>query len=314
MTATLPTAGDVAATADRLRSHLTPTPLVESPALGEGVLLKLETLQPTGAFKVRGAFAALGLLPAGTRVVTASAGNHALGIAHAAAAFGLDATVVCPKNASRVKLAALGRYPARLVRHGQTYDEAEHHALGLAVDGMHYVSPYNDPDVVAGGGTVAVELLAELDGPLTIVCPVGGGGLASGVALFATTRPGVQVIGVESEAGGAMSAALAAERIVQVELRPTLADGLGGNLEPGAITFELVRRHVATMVLVSEAEIEAAIRFCCSEHGLVVEGAAAASVAAVMSGRVAMVEGRVVALLTGRNIDPATLARVLGTV
>lgn len=314
MSGALPTAADVADAADRLRPHLTPTPLVESPALGDGVLLKLESFQPTGSFKVRGALASLGRLPAGERVVTASAGNHALGVAHAAAVFGLDATVVCPENASPAKLAALGCYPVRLVRHGLSYDEAEGLALELAAEGPRYVSAYNDPDVVAGGGTVAVELLAELDGPLTIVCPIGGGGLASGVALFGTTRPGVRIVGVESEAGGAMSAALSAGRIVRVELRPTLADGLGGNLEPESITFELVRRNVAGTVLVSEEEIEAAIRFCCSEHGLVVEGAAAASVAAVMSDRLGSVEGRVVALVTGRNIDSPTLARVLASI
>jgi threonine dehydratase len=312
MTSALPTLDDVAAAAARLRPHLEPTPLLESPVLGDGVLLKLETSQPTGSFKVRGALSALGLLPAGERVIAASAGNHALGVAHAAAVFGLDATVVCPQNASPAKLTALGRYPARLVRRGQSYDEAERHALALAAQGGRYVSPYNNPDVVAGGGTLAAELLAEVEGPMTIVCPVGGGGLISGIGLVASTRPDVQVVGVESEAGDSMRASLAAGRIVPVEQRATLADGLAGNLEPGSITFELVQRCVAGIVIVSEAEIEAAIRFCCAEHGLVVEGAAVTSVAAVLNGRLGAVEGRVVALLTGRNIDLPTLARVLG--
>jgi threonine dehydratase len=313
MTRTIPASADVAAAAELIRQHLPETPLIASPRLGPRAWLKLESLQPTGSFKIRGALAALSRLAAGTRVVTASAGNHGLGIAHAAAVFDLEATVVCPENASPAKLAALERYPARLERHGASYDEAERRALELAAGDMRYVSAYNDPDVIAGGGTAAIEVVARLAGPLTIVCPVGGGGLISGVAVAAAARPDVQVIGVQSEAGDAMRASLAAGRIVEVEQQPTIADGLAGNIEPGSITFELVQRNVARIVLVSEREIAAAVRFCCTEHGLVAEGAAATSVAALMTGRVGALEGTVVALLTGRNIDARTLARVLET-
>jgi len=292
---------------ERIRPHLPPTPVLASPALAPGALLKLETLQPTGSFKVRGALAALTRLAPGERVVAASAGNHALGIAWAAAVLGIEATVVVPETASPAKLSALERFPVELVRHGAGYDEAERHALELAAKGRRYVSAYNDPDVIAGGGTLALELPDE---PLTIVCPVGGGGLCAGVALWASDLPHVKVVGVEAEASRAVSSAVAVGRIDPVEVGPTLADGLAGNLEPGSVTVELVQRYVAEVVSVTEAEIEEVIRFLACEHGLVAEGAGAVATAALLAGKVA-VAGHPVALVTGRNVDPRTLARIL---
>jgi len=307
-----PLRADVQAAWRRIWRYLGPSPLLPSPALAEGALLKLETLQPTGSFKVRGALSALTLLPRGTRVVCASAGNHGLGVAYAARLLGLEATVVCPQGASAAKVEALRRLRVRLVLHGATYDEAERHALTLAAaEGLRYVSPYNDTQVIAGQGTIAVELMRELRAPFTVICPIGGGGLAAGVALALSSLPGVRVVGVECEASAAMRAALDAGRIVPVPVRPTLADGLGGNLEPGSVTFELCRDHLAGVVVVCEQEIEAAIGFLAREHGLVVEGAGAAAVAAVLAGR-ASLRGRAVCLVTGRNIEPQTLTRVLG--
>lgn len=291
----------------RIRPHLPLTPLIASPSLAAGALLKLETFQPTGSFKVRGALAALTRLAVGEGVVAASAGNHALGIAWAAQALGIEATVVVPETASPAKLSALERLPVELVRHGVTYDDAERHALELAADGRRYVSAYNDPDVIAGGGTLALELPDE---PLTVVCPVGGGGLCSGIALWVSGLPGCRVVGVEAEASPAVSAAVAAGRVVPVEVGPTLADGLAGNLEPRSVTVELVRAYVAATVSVTEAEIAEAIRFLVREHGLVAEGAGAVAVAALLAGR-AEITGRPVALVTGRNIDPRTLAGAL---
>src|SRR5204863_2921806 len=165
--------------------HLAPTPLVESDGFG----LKLESLQPTGSFKVRGAVAALTALDPSDPVVTASAGNHGLALAWAAERLGFDATVVVAETASPAKIAGLRRFPAALVVHGADYDEAERHALSLP---GRYVSPYNDPDVIAGAGTIASELSAAE----TIVVPIGGGGLASGIALAG----GARVVGVVPEA------------------------------------------------------------------------------------------------------------------
>ena len=302
-----PQRGEVLEAEERIRPHLPPTPVVASPSLAPGALLKLEAFQPTGSFKVRGALAALTRLAPGGRIVAASAGNHALGVAWAAATLGLEAAVVVPETASPAKLVALERLPVELVRYGGTYDEAEGHALTLAAEGRCYVSAYNDPEVIAGGGTLALELP---QGPLTIVCPVGGGGLCAGVALWASQLPHAKVVGVEAEASRAVSSAIVAGRIDPVEVGPTLADGLAGNLEPGSVTVELVQRYVAELVSVTEAEIEDAIRFLAREHGLVAEGAGAVATAALLAGKVA-VTGHPVALVTGRNVDPRTLARIL---
>jgi threonine dehydratase len=286
-----PTLEDVYAAEARIRPLLPPTPLLDG--------LKLETLQPTGSFKVRGALAALTALPAGTRVVTASAGNHGLAVAWAAAELGLEATVVVAETASPAKIEALRRFPATLVQHGPDYDAAERHALTLE---GHYVSPYNDREVIAGAGTLALEL-ADAE---TIVVPVGGGGLAAGVGLAASGR----VIGVVAEASPAMLAAVEAGRAVEVELRETLADGLAGNIEPGSVTVELCRRHLTAIVAVGEEEIEEAMRHLVREYGLVTEGSGAAAVAALLAGKVAP-EGRTVAVLSGRNVTLETFAGVL---
>lgn len=308
----LPQRADVAAAVGRVAPFLDPTPLAASPSLGDDVLLKLETSQPTGSFKVRGALAALSALAADEHVVAASAGNHALGVAFAAEQLGLAATVVCAESASPAKLAALEAFPVELVRFGRTYDEAERHALSLSEAGRRFVSAYNDPLVVAGGGTLAVELVERVAAPFTVVCPVGGGGLVAGVALWAAGCSGVRVIGVESESSPTMRAALDAGVIVQLEDAPTLADGLAGNIEPGSITFELVRRHVEDVVLVSEREIAAAMRRLHRDHGLVVEGAGAVAVAAIASGRV-RADGTTVALVTGGNVAPELFAQVLAS-
>jgi threonine dehydratase len=286
-----PTREDVRAAEERIRRFLPPTPLVES----DGFALKLETFQPTGSFKVRGAVAALSVLD--EPVVCASAGNHGLGVAWAAAQLGLDATIVVAESASPAKIDAIRRFPVTLVLHGTGYDEAERHALSLP---GRYVSPYNDRDVIAGQGTLALEL----PDAGTIVVPIGGGGLAAGVGLATDAR----VVGVVPEASPAMQAALAG--LAEVEVRDTLADGLAGNIEPGSVTVELCRRYVDEIVTVTEKEIARAMRFLVQEHGLVAEGAGAAAVAALLGGHVRP-RGDTVAVVSGRNVTPATLVRAL---
>jgi threonine dehydratase len=307
-TVTAPSPADLDAAAAVVAARLAPTPLVPSPALGDGVHLKLETLQPTGSFKVRGGLAALARA-GGDPVVTASAGNAGLGIAWAAAALGVHATVVVAETASPAKVAALRALPVDLIQHGAGYDEAEAHALSLA--GARYVSPYNDTGVIAGQATIGRELDVQLPGSLTVAAPLGGGGLCSGLGLWAAGRAGARVVGVEAERSPAFGAALAAGRIEPVEVGETLADGLAGNLEPGAVTFELVRDHVAAVVHVSEAEIEEAIRFLARAHGIVAEGAGAAAVAGVMAGRVPRGEEPLIVVVTGRNIALPRLAGIL---
>jgi threonine dehydratase len=290
-----PTQARVEDALERLRPFLAPTPVVES----EGFSLKLESLQPTGSFKVRGAVAALTTLDRAERVVTASAGNHGLAVAWAAKRLGLDATIVVAETASPAKIAGIRRFPATLLVHGADYDEAERHALSLP---GRYVSPYNDPDVIAGAGTTGLEL----GGYDTIIVPIGGGGLASGIALAADAC----VIGVVPDAFPAMRAALDAGCIVEIEGASTVADGLAGNIEPGSVTFEIVRDLVDDVVTVGEPAIEDAMRFLAKEHGLVAEGAGAAALAALRSGAAAA-RGKTVAIVTGRNVTAALFAQVL---
>jgi threonine dehydratase len=306
-----PTGTDLDQARAVVRTHLAPTPLVPVELDGHGELLvKLETLQPTGSFKVRGALAAVSAHRASAeRFVTASAGNHGLGLAFAAATFGVPATIVVPRNASAAKVEALRRLGADLVEYGDSYDEAESHALGLAGDRTVFVSAYNDPEVIAGQASCTAEIREQVDGGMTLLVPVGGGGLLAGTVLAA--GPDTRVIGVETAASQAMSTATRAGRLVTVPVSPTLADGLAGNLEPGSITPALAGSVADSFITVTEDEIAAAIRQLATRCGLVVEGSGAVGVAALLAGKVP-VGGRTVAMLTGRNISPDVLGRILG--
>jgi len=298
----LPADADFVAAERIVRRFLSPTPVVEA----LGISLKVETVQPTGSFKIRGALAALAALPPGP-VVTASAGNHGLGVAQAAALLDREATVVVPETASTAKISRLREFAVELVLAGSSYDEAEAHALGL---GGAYVSPYNDPLVIAGQRTLGVELGEQLPGPLTVVVPAGGGGLLAGVALWASERPDVRVVGVEAAASRALSASVEAGRVVEVEVGPTLADGIAGGLEPGCVTVDIAARAVDAFVAVEEDELRAAIRALAFEAGLVAEGAGAAATAAVLAGRVPD-DRPVVAIVSGRNLTREVLVDVL---
>jgi threonine dehydratase len=279
-----------------VHATLAPTPVVPT-GLAPDALLKLETFQPTGSFKVRGALAAMGALETGEPAVTASAGNHGLGMAYAAARTGHDLTVVVAETASPAKIAAIEAHLVRLVRHGTRFDHAEQHALSLP---GRYVSAYNDPHVIAGQATIGYELDNQVPGPLTVVAPLGGGGLLAGLSLWARKRGDVRVMGVESSVSRAVSAAVHAGRIEPVEIGESIADGLIGNLEPGSVTPDIVRNR-AELTAVTDAEIRAAMRWLFTQHGLVVEGSGACGIAAVLAGKVE-IAGRLVAVLTGRNI------------
>jgi threonine dehydratase len=307
-----PTREQLAAAANVVKTTLAATPLVAASDLGRQAWLKVETLQPTGSFKIRGALAAMAAAPDGP-VVTASAGNHGLALARAAGLLGREATVVVAADASRAKVTRLRRMSVSLMERGAGYIEAEEAALELASHGATFVSPYNDPDVIAGQRTLGLELDTQLEGPMTVVVPVGGGGLLAGVALWAAERGDVRVIGVEAEASTAFSASVAAGRVVEVPIGETIADGLAGGLEPGSVTVDIVRDSgVVDMVTVDEGELLAAVAALHREHGLVVEGAGAAAVAAVRSGNVPAPDGPVVALVTGRNVTDEVLRRALG--
>ncbi|MFE5567676.1 threonine/serine dehydratase [Amycolatopsis japonica] len=305
-----PTVADLEAAWEVVSGHLVPTPLNTAYGDGPAIALKLESLQPTGSFKVRGALNALATVPQDIPVITASSGNHGLGVAFAAGLTGRPVTVVVSENASPAKVSALRASGVDLIQSGESFDDAETYALRLAAEGAYYISTYNDPYVIAGQATIGYELGEQIDGEITVLCGVGGGGLAAGLGLWRSRRPNTRVIGVEPELSVAMSTAVRTGVRVDVEVGDTLADGIAGNIEPGSVTIDLVSEHVDDMVTVTEAEIREAVRYLALRRGVIAEGSGAISVAALLAGKVP-VSGTPVAVVTGRNIALPTLAEIL---
>ena len=311
---------DILLAARRIAPPVLRTPTERSGALsaelGVEVWLKLECQQRTGSFKLRGAINRLLTLPEGARargVLTCSAGNHGLGIAEAARLTGIAATIVVPGGASAAKVEALRRSGVELLLVGRDYDEAEARAPQIARErGLTFVSPYDDPAVIAGAGTVALEALLDLPEAGTIVVPVGGGGLASGIGIAARALlPGIRVVGVQSIASAAMSASLAAGRLVPVESSSTLADGLAGNIAAGSITFPLVRDTLDAVLTVPEGAIARAMHTFLDRHHLIVEGSGAVGLAALQAGLLADTPGPILLIVSGSNVATQTLAGVL---
>ena len=314
------TRADVEAAAKRIAPFVTRTPLVESAWLSAAtkadVVIKLESVQVTGSFKARGAINALVALkerePGSPVVVTASAGNHGVALAWAGRQLGIAVRVHVPACAPRAKREGLARMGASIVD-APDYDAAEAAAREDAqVSGVPYVSPYNDADVIAGAGTVALEMLADRPDLNVIVVPLGGGGLLSGVAIVAAAHaPVVGTVGVEAEASPVFTTSLAEGHITEVAVQATLADGLSGNLEPGSATFAMVERLVDGVALVSEGSIEMAMRGLVAEERLVAEGAGATAIGALLQGGLGLAGKHVGVILSGRNVDWAVLRRVL---
>jgi threonine dehydratase len=316
---TLPTLADVRTAAERIAAYVVRTPLERSAHLSEAcggeVWLKFECFQVTGSFKLRGALNALLRLHADERkrgVLTVSAGNHGLGVARAASLLGVVATVVLPETASTAKIEALRQSGATLVLEGADYDAAEAAGRRMAREsGAVFVSAYNDADVVAGGGTVALEILEDLPTTRTLVVPAGGGGLIGGIGLAAHgLDPTVTVYGAQSVASPALHEAQQAGRLITVPIHESLADGLAGNVEADSITFDLVQRDVRSIALVDEAEIASAMRYLLEHEHVLVEGAAAVGVAALRHQPIEIEldrTGPAVVVLTGRNVAASVL-------
>jgi threonine dehydratase len=314
------TLSDVYAARQRIAPHVRRTPVVPSQwlsdASGATVLLKLESLQVTNSFKSRGALnAAMQVLAVHGRdvtIVTASAGNHGRAIAWAAEQLGIKAIVFTPKTAPETKTQAIVRHGAELRAVAANYEEAErlaqHHAHETRGT---FVSPYSHPDVIAGTGTIGLELMEDVPELQAVLVPIGGGGLISGIATAVKALdPRVEVIGVEAEASCAFSAARAAGRIVEITVGETIADGLGGNVDPETITWPVIRDLVDRVVVVPEGAIRQAVRTLIAEDHLVAEGAGVAAIAAAAG--LAGIEGRRAAvLLTGANIDVGRLTALL---
>jgi threonine dehydratase len=311
---------DVYAARARLRGHILTTPLRESAWLSSAtdarILLKLESVQLTNSFKIRGAVHAAVRLAESDRpktIVTASAGNHGRAIALAAARFGLTAVIFTPGSAPDTKKAAIRRHGAELRDEGPDYDTAEQLARDYASrESATFISPYNHPDVIAGAGTVALEILEDAPDTETVLVPLGGGGLASGIGLvMKSAAPHVTVIGVEAKASRPFSVGFAHGAITTIDVHPSIADGLVGNLEPGSMTFAMVGRYLDSLVGVSEDALRAAIRGLAGEEHLIAEGAGAAATAAVLSSESVRPRQTAAVLVSGANIDLGVLTAVL---
>ena len=311
------TEADIRAAAGRLHGQVLETPCLASRTLGAmvgcEVFLKFENLQFTASFKERGALNKLALLDAEERargVLAVSAGNHAQGVAYHAQRLGIAATIVMPRFASQVKIDNTRRFGAEVLLEGDTFDEARTYGLRLAVErGSTLVHPYDDLDVAAGQGTVGLEMLAQQPAIDTLVVAVGGGGLIGGIAVAArAVRPGIRIVGVQSERFPAVWNALHGGS------RPaggaTVADGIGVQ-QPGALTLPIIRRTVDDMLLVDEGDIEMAILALLEIEKTVVEGAGAVGLAALMKHRERFAGRRVGLVLCGGNIEPLLLAEII---
>ena len=311
---------DVRAAHERIRSGIYRSPCPPSIPLSDltgcKVFCKLDLLQRTGSFKERGARNALLLLDEAQRargVVAASAGNHALGLAYHGRLLNIPVTVVMPKFAPLVKVATCRRLGAKVILEGDSFEEARRLAVEIADrDGLNRVHGFDDPRVIAGQGTMALEILEDVPDVDAIVVPTGGAGLLAGVSLVAKSlRPDIRIVAVEPAAAGSLGASLAAGRPVQVPIRPTLADGLAVG-KVGELSFAIAAPLVDRVVTVGEEALSLAVLRLLELEKTVVEGAGAAALAGIMGDAGAELAGRrVVILLCGGNIDLTILDRVI---
>jgi threonine dehydratase len=312
------TIGDVYAARRRMGRWVRRTPFEHSHLLSEltkgEVWLKLENRQLTGSFKIRGASNRIALLTPEERrrgVVAASSGNHAQGIAYAARQLGVRAAIVVPGNTPNVKRDAIRALGADLTVHGDEYMEAERLAQKMSREGgMPFLSPYNDADLIAGQGTVGLEMVE--DGPEldAVLVPVSGGGLISGIATVIKAASKAEVIGIQTEASPVMHASIKAGKIVDIPMYDTVAEGLHGGIEQGSVTFPICQRLVDDWIDVKEATITDAMRLMLLRHHEVIEGSGAVGIAALMEDPRRFEGRRVGVVISGGNVDEELLRRL----
>jgi threonine dehydratase len=316
---TLPGLQDVWRAQEVIRPHVYHTPLLHSRTISEmcgaNIYLKAENLQRSGAYKIRGATYKLSRLSAEERargVIAASAGNHAQGVAIAAAALGVPCTIVMPVGAPLAKVTATQGYGATVVLHGALYDEAYARARELQAEtGATYIHAFNDPEIIAGQGTLGLEILSDLPEVEAIVVGVGGGGLISGIATAVKAiNPDVRIIGVEARGAASMRAALDAGELVTLPAISTIADGIATK-SAGTLTYEIVRKLVDEVVTVEDEETIGAVLLLMERCKLLVEGAGAVGVAALLSKQVDLAGKRTAVVLSGGNIDMNLIDRFI---
>ncbi len=302
----------------RIRPYLRETPLEYSYALtqmtGCEVYLKLENIQITGSFKARGALnKILSLGHSTSKIVTASTGNHGLGVANALSVTKKEGTIYLPKSASTAKVEAIKLRGVPVEFYGDNSDETERYARKLAEDTHQiYVSPYNDEEVMAGQGSIGVELLRQLPNLDVVFISVGGGGLIAGIASYLkAVNPKIEVVACLPENAPVMYECIKAGKIIDVAEKPTLSDGTAGGLEAGSITFAICQQCVDTYITVSEEEILDSMKGMIKHHHLIVEGSAGVSVAALIKEKARYQGKKVAVIICGGNVSEAVLKKVV---
>jgi threonine dehydratase len=311
---------DIYLARQRIASIARRTPLVHSPLLtervGSSVCLKLESLQETGSFKIRGAANKMLNLTAEEKargVVTGSSGNHGRAVAYVASRLGINAVVCLSRRVPHNKMDAISRLGAEIVVYGKSYDESVSHALQLAEErGLTMIDSFDDPFIIAGQGTIGLELLEDLPQLDTAVVPLAGGGLTGGIALaLKSANPAIRVIGVSMERAPVMYYSLQAGAPIEMEEEETIADALAGGLgRDNQYTFRMVQEYVDDVVLVSEEAIAEAMAFALETHHLVVEGAGAVGIAALLHQRVREVGRNVAVVVSGSNVEIPLLLKI----
>ncbi|NIM91112.1 MAG: threonine/serine dehydratase [Candidatus Aminicenantes bacterium] len=304
----------------RIRTHIRETPLEYSPFLSQlgdcEAYLKLENIQLTGSFKLRGAMNKLLSLDQAKRekgIITASSGNHGMAFAYLTQTFGFKGTIFLPKITSSTKIDALNEYGAKIRFYGDDCVKAEMQARATAErEGLTFMSAYNDLQVIAGQGTIGLELEKQLKSIDAIFAPVGGGGLIGGIAGYLKSGPGsIEIIGCQPYNSAVMYESVKADRLLDLESKPTISDGTAGGIEPGAITFPICRNLVDTWAVLSEEEIIEALKLILAKHYLLIEGAAALSVAAFLKDKDKLRGKTIVLILSGGKIGLETLKKIL---
>ncbi|UOE74909.1 threonine ammonia-lyase [Parageobacillus thermoglucosidasius] len=313
------TLNDVLEAREKMKKVVHQTPLEYSQTFtnlsGNEVYMKLENLQKTGSFKVRGSFNKIMTLSEAERkrgVIAASAGNHAQGVAYSSGMIGIPCTIVMPKGAPLSKVEATKGYGAEVILHGDVFDDSLEYALELQRQrGMTFVHPFDDLAVMAGQGTIGLEIIEQFPEADVVICPVGGGGLLAGVAFtLKQLKPSIEVYGVESSACPGMTAALRHKKPVVIASSDTIADGIAVK-KPGNITYQYIEKYVDGVVCVEEAEISRTMLYLLERNKLLVEGSAACPLAALLYQKLPFTKKKVVAILSGGNVDVTLISRII---
>lgn len=301
----------------RIRPHIYQTPLIPARKTGldrgSKVLFKAENFQLTGSFKLRGAMSKLSALPSGGKLITASSGNHGIGASLAAQTLAKDLTVVLPETVLPAKLEKIRAHGAEVLFHGAETGLAEQHAQKLAASGEYtYISPYNDPDIVAGQGTIGLELLEQCDQVDNIFIALGGGGLVSGIgSVLKSFSPKTKIYGVAAVNSKALAESIAVGHVVETEHLPTLAEAVSGGMDQDSITLPLASAVIDHVVECTEEEIAASMRTLALDENMLVEGAAALALAGFACVAEDLAGQTTVVLLCGANFDPDVMRKLL---